>query len=349
MASRNFALYPRHLGAGRFVPSRGGHTDSRENHERRGLQLSRQCCLAVPPPRSPSETPRRPSHLETKSVTLEKTRQQVGTVIQNFLQSNPEYSSFCLLSVCLKIKTRLFTVSSLWFPLRRKHHHQIIWCLDSVWTSKMAGSSFISHRIKKAHWKNSNSLFLLSFLFIYLFFNFSDSSHPIWRLPKIRKSSWALLHPLPWTAYAQSQLIFSYLSVLVCVTSFILCPGFYLPFISSPRWPPLRATQSNPRLVASSTLNGPWPSSALEHIKSVTNQIFQPRWNQFQTWGQRMGNTPVAQFTSPVLGANLSWSIFRDSSDGPMGSTEAVFLISLTDAVSDPPQACSPANKCIWS
>ena len=172
MASRNSALCPRHLGAARFVPSRGGHTDSRENHERRRPQLSRQCCLAAPPPRSPSETPRRPSHLETKSVTLEKTGQQVGTVIQNVLQSNPEYSSLCLLSACLKIKTILFTVSSLWFPLRintSPPNHLMPWFSMNF----KDGWRFIhltpNKKSSLKELKLSFSAFLFIYLFIYLF------------------------------------------------------------------------------------------------------------------------------------------------------------------------------------
>ncbi|XP_073322563.1 coiled-coil domain-containing protein 60-like isoform X2 [Pagrus major] len=73
MTSRNSALDPRRLGAARFVASRRGRTDSRENQDRGGLQLSRQRCMTSPPPW------RRPSHLETKSVTQENMGQQVGT------------------------------------------------------------------------------------------------------------------------------------------------------------------------------------------------------------------------------------------------------------------------------
>lgn len=218
MASRNSALYPRHLGAARFVPSRGGHTGSRENHDRRGLQPSRQRCLAALPPRRPSESPRRPSHLETKSVTLEKTGQQVGTVIQNFLHSQIQNTVRCVCCLCVWRSRRDFLQCLLSGFLSAVNtsppNHLMPWFSMNF----KDGGQFIHLTPNKKSPLKELKLSFSAFFFIYIFFNFSDSSHPIWRMLKIRQSSWALLLPLPWTANAPLSWYF-HIFLCECVSS----------------------------------------------------------------------------------------------------------------------------------
>lgn len=129
MINRNSTLDPRRLGTlkpalvcdQKLRPrSSTARTDSLENHDRRKLQLSRQGCLEAP--WRPSEARRRPSHLETKPVTLKNTGQQHVGAVFLFLITSPhklhdfsqiQYSLFCLPLCVLKEEGETERISSL--------------------------------------------------------------------------------------------------------------------------------------------------------------------------------------------------------------------------------------------
>lgn len=164
------------------------------------------------------------------------------------------------------------------FPTPCKHINKSFWCLELGLTSKITGSLFISPT--KIMIKKEPNCVPLSLCYF-----FSDSSHPIWQLLKIRKFSRSLLLFLPWTANAPSQAIFSSLFCVQVCDPFHFMAGFLShssvttppclpPSHPPPSPPPLRPEPSLPRPDTSSAFNGHWSFSALKHIQVCRKSDF---------------------------------------------------------------------------
>lgn len=107
------------------------------------------------------------------------------------------------------------------FPTSCKRITKSFRCVESVLTSKITGSLFIPPKIKI----NFKTLIPPPQFRIY----------PIWQLLKMRKSSWSLMHLLPWTA---NNLLKWYFHTFLCVCVWERDPFHFMASRIKPSHPP---------------------------------------------------------------------------------------------------------------